>query len=382
MKRFSNILYGALVILVASCSKNVPINPNEEPWVHDLSLPVPVEIGTSNFQFETKAGKIDNDNIDQVSLRLFAIDKNSPLSTEANGESILFANELAKYDSAKHKIMFGENGTKVWYYPYGSTYHYSFYAYHTGVSDPVVSKNGDGTAFFTPINLNETQADILYAKEEVKPLEGEPDGFNAKYMRWIRTENKSEEEYAPKLEFKHLTTALTFKFKTDTEGADENAKEMMSGVKVNQINLTNLPYLLTLWIADKSQPQREGTLVISHTEGRKNSVIQNFSDKTIDIDQENELGTMFVMVPSDVKTIVAEMTVTVPINNEGGEKEVPVTLNLTSANGKFEVAKEYTYLITMKSLEEMKIKVEVVGWEPGEVGSDSQVVGGDGLNIE
>ena len=46
MKRFSFIFLGALAILMAGCSKNEPQVPDEDAWVYDLSLPVPIRFGS------------------------------------------------------------------------------------------------------------------------------------------------------------------------------------------------------------------------------------------------------------------------------------------------------------------------------------------------
>ena len=54
MKRFSLIFLGALAILMAGCSKNNPQQPDPDAWVHDLSLPVPIQFGSSLV--ETKGG--------------------------------------------------------------------------------------------------------------------------------------------------------------------------------------------------------------------------------------------------------------------------------------------------------------------------------------
>lgn len=387
MKRFSLIFLGALAILMAGCSKEVPRDPNEEPWVSDLSLPVPIEIGSSGFQFETKADMIENvQDLTNYPLRLFAVDKGSSLSAEQTASrSTLFANELAYYSVESQRIIFGEKGSdQVWYYPYASSANYTFYAYHveSGDSAPLVEKpQSSDNALFTLVDLNEQQSDILWAKAEATEYD-DLDGFNAKYMRAIASAS-NKAELMPTLDFKHVTTAVTFSFKIEKDSAEDQEAYQYDGVKVNSLTLTNIPRYVNFWIADETSG-REGTLTQS---GRKafEPVVLDCADITMNsVGETTTLGTLFIMVPSDAEAIVAEMKISVPLSNDTID-EVPATLNLKNSNG-FRPGYKYSYDITMKSPQMITIKATVNPWNEDAEGKDQSYVEGgtedEGLTIE
>ena len=375
---------------MAGCSKEVvrdSHNPNEEPWVSDLSLPVPIEFGASGFQFETKADKIEKDEaLINKQLRLFAFDKYSKVTTEQNDtKSSLFVNEKA-YVNEDCKVVFGdvnESTPKTWYYPYASTYNYNFYAFYTGVEEPVIIKATQYTSLFTKIDLNETQSDILWAKATAKTY-GIIDGFSAKYMRAVKgatdLEDAEKDEYLPNLEFKHLTTALTFKFKTISSGRNDDTDEQLSNVKVTSLELSNIPAKINLWIADdfNSATSKEGTLSVQTGQESSYPVKMNCDTltQTYPVGTEQTLGTLFVMVPDGVEEITANMVVSVPLTSGGKVTDVPVKLTLKNKeeDGKFKVSSEYTYLIEMKSLEKMEFKFTVSGWNDGKEGDSEGLV--------
>ena len=363
--------------MMASCSKDTPVDPNQEPWVSDLSLPVPIELGSSGFQFETKAEMITNDNLQNYPLRLFAVDKDSKFSlTQTESKTTLFANELAYYDKDAAKIVFGDKGdSKVWYYPYASSSNYSFYAYHvdSGASEPVVEKPQTSTdALFTLIDLNGQQSDILWAKAEATPY-GSIKGFNAKYMRAIASA-QDKDSYMPSLNFQHVTTAIKFEFKIEEESGNDQEEYQYDGVKVESLTLKNIPRYVNLWIADKDYPEREGTLTKSGRYADMPPVEMDCSDVTMGaVGEITELGTLFVMVPEDIEAIVVDMIITVPLSNDTTD-QVPATLNLKSADG-FKPGSRYSYQITMKSPQDIRIKASVNPWTDGDEGTGSYVEG-------
>lgn len=381
-------------MIIAGCSKEVPHDPNMESWVNDLSLPVPIEIGSSGFQFETKADMIDKvEDLANYPLRLFAVDKNSSLSVEQTAsKSTLFANELAYYSVESERIVFGEKGSdQVWYYPYASSANYTFYAYHveSGDSAPLVEKpQSSDEALFTLVDLNEQQSDILWAESvaDIFYPSGEDngnglDGFNAKYMRAIAS-SSDKDKYMPCLNFRHVTTAVTFNFKIEKESAEDQDQYQYEGVKVNSLTLTNIPRYVNFWIADNTS-NRKGTLTVS---GRKpfEPVVLNCENVEMeDVGNLTNLGTLFIMVPPDEQAIVAEMKISVPLSNDTID-EVPATLNLKNSNG-FKPGFKYSYDITMKSPKLITIKATVNPWNEDTEGTDQSYVGdavGGGLIIE
>lgn len=382
MKRFSLIFLGALVSLVASCSKeSKPHDPNEEPWVSDLNLPVPIEFGKSGFQFETKADMITQENFDKAPLRIFAVDLNDKggLSPNPTGDKrVLFANEKAAYDASSKTIVF--DGGKTWYYPYGSTHNYSFFAYHLGDYEPTISLASSTGDLYASIDLNKNQSDILLAQSIAEDYNGLK-GYNAKYIRAIKTA-KVESEYSPKLEFKHLTTALTFKFKIDPNDT-ETTEEKFVGVKVTELSLTNVPSIVNLWITDKTgvRPQLEDRL-LTPTDGSPNGVNMNCDQiEAIPVNKEVTLGTLFVLIPKDRAEVEVAMKVSVPLSSGSETDEVPVKMKLRRDGDSFVAGRKYEYLITMKSPVDISIQAVLNDWENADIEKDdSFVVDQDGNN--
>lgn len=375
---------------MAGCSKEVvrdSHNPNEEPWVSDLSLPVPIEFGSSGFQFETKASMIKTSNLDSVPLRLFAIDTAKGLSATATADRhVLFANELARYDSQLEKIVF--DGGKTWYYPYASSHNYSFYAYHVGMDNPVVTKGNSRDGLYVKVNLNECQSDILWAEAKATPYGDGEDavhGFNAKYMRAISPDPEMD-KYLPHLHFYHLTTAMTFNFKVLPKDADNSqANELLKNVKIESLQLSNIPALLNLWLVDNTEGEDNLKGKLMTQSGQENSFPVRMNCDTIkmaNVGEVSKLGTLFVMVPDKVTTIEVDMVISVPLSSDSDVQTVPVKLKLTSADN-FERGKEYSYTIEMRSLEEISFKVSVEEWNNGDEGSDEdQEIIVDGIESE
>lgn len=350
---------------MAGCSKDTPVDPNLEPWVSDLNLPVPVELGANGFQFETKAEKVDNNNLDKATLRLFAIDKSSLGDTVIKDKSILFLSENAKYNKTDGTLQFDEG--KVWYYPYASANNYTFYAYYAGEKE-LQLRTAEGVGLCVQLDLNENQSDILWAKAQAEVYAG-MDGFNAKYIRKVTADNQKE-TYYPKLEFQHLTTALTFQFQTEAAG-NETAGEQLKHVKIDSLKITNLPRKVNLWITG----DRQGTLK------------EVAKDKQLGVEMDcgdgispgeigtSTLGTMFVFVPEDTKSIMAQMWVSVPESYIDGEYQystIQVDMDLKAKDkASFLTGHEYTYTIIMKPSYEIEIKATVKDWQQGDAGEDS-----------
>lgn len=374
-------------MFLAGCSKEVvhdSHNPNEEPWVSDLSLPVPIEIGSSGFQFETKAEMIEDEtSLQNAPLWLFAIDKNSDVVPTATADnSVLIANEEARFNGTK--IVFGDGtSTKTWYYPYASSYNYSFYAYHVGEATPTVMKSGTYGSLYTKIDLNTMQSDILWAKAEVEEpyTDGDNslDGYNAKYMRAI-AKDSNKEAYMPELKFKHLTTALTFKFQTIASEGNTAADEQLNKVKIESLELSNVQSQLVLWIADPAgaTTEMEGKLTVANGQDSSFPVRMDCTNIEMEaVGKETTLGTLFVKA-DEHQEIKVKMKVSIPKTSNAEDfytVDVDMGLKNNEDDGFFKVGSQYSYLIQMKSLEEITITASVDQWGDGDEGTDSYVEG-------
>ena len=78
MKRFSIIVLGALAMLMAGCSKDAPVSPpDENAWIKDVNLPVPVLFGSSSLSATTKAddpGMIEGETLIERTVGVIGID--------------------------------------------------------------------------------------------------------------------------------------------------------------------------------------------------------------------------------------------------------------------------------------------------------------------
>ena len=260
MKRFSIILFGALAILMASCSKHAQPEPEFEPWVNDLSLPVPIQFGTTGFE-GTKAAPVDVvDNLAGRELGVFGINRDEASDWTLSANRLL-TNEKATYDNGLIKF---ENTR---YYPPKSELNYTFYGYYVrseststtpGDNDPQPTVEAD--AYYFPVQFGNT--DYLWAKSKANKYEG-LDGFNAKYIRKIYTMGVSD-QYMPKFNFKHVTAGVQIWAKGDDDGitdggaGEQDKDEYYADIQVCSVVVVNAVTSANLCIAHKTAAANEG----------------------------------------------------------------------------------------------------------------------------
>lgn len=260
MKRFSIILFGALAILVAGCSKHAQPEPEFEPWVNDLSLPVPIQFGTTGFE-GTKAAPVDVvDNLAGRELGVFGINRDEASDWTLSANRLL-TNEKATYDNGLIKF---ENTR---YYPPKSELNYTFYGYYVrseststtpGDNDPQPTVEAD--AYYFPVQFGNT--DYLWAKSKANKYEG-LDGFNAKYIRKIYTMGVSD-QYMPKFNFKHVTAGVQIWAKGDDDGitdggaGEQDKDEYYADIQVCSVVVVNAVTSANLCIAHKTAAANEG----------------------------------------------------------------------------------------------------------------------------
>ena len=384
MNRFRLILIGALAILMAGCSKDNPREPEKEPWVNDLSLPVPIELGVSSFNFttRTKADMLDESNVHTADFWVYAVDTTYRLSVGEN-ETTLMANEKANLVEGKMKFA----GDKTWYYPYASAYNYTFYAYHVGVkpgtSEPPIQFTDE--ALLVKLNLNDIQSDVLWARSVAKDITNggtHLKGFNARYIRkakqlYAAAADNYKDHYAknfPKLEFQHLTTALEFNFLVSPD-ADHQVD--LNKVKVTKLELSNMPSDVVLCVASRNPSRKAGEIVVS-TYGGHPPVSMNCDTLVMEaVGNTTKLGTLFVHVPADSTQVLVDMAVQVPRTSDVNDTyEVPVKLTLGEPEGGFKPGYKYSYTIQMNTITTIEINGSVKAFEPGETGSNTVVTPG------
>ena len=149
---------------MASCSKHAQPEPEFEPWVNDLSLPVPIQFGTTGFE-GTKAAPVDNvEHLAGREIGVFGINRNEDSDWTLSANRLL-TNEKATYENGLIKF---ENTR---FYPPESELNYTFYGYYVrseststtpGDNDPQPTVEAD--AYYFPVQFGNT--DYLWAKSK------------------------------------------------------------------------------------------------------------------------------------------------------------------------------------------------------------------------
>ena len=207
MKRFSLIFLGALVMMImAGCSKkNLQVTPDEDAWVDDLSLPVPIQFGSSSF-LETKAEGIESvDDLAGKVLGIYGLAKNGSDWTNGSEDALLY-NAKASVTGSQVNL----EGDKK-YYPRESDKNFSFYGVYPRFTGAAMDADG------LYVNIGKDSGDnvvhgllgstdIIWSMSEATP-EGDVDGYNAKYMRAIRKAGTYDAK-SPSFLFGHVTAGL------------------------------------------------------------------------------------------------------------------------------------------------------------------------------
>lgn len=245
---------------MAGCSKHAQPEPEFEPWVNDLSLPVPIQFGTTGFE-GTKAAPVDRvENLAGREIGVFGInrDEDSDWTLSANR---LLTNEKATYENGLIKF------ETTRYYPPKSELNYTFYGYYVrsestpttpGENDPQPTVDAD--AYYFPVQFGNT--DYLWAKSKATKYEG-LDGFNAKYIRKIYT-NSVSDQYMPKFNFKHVTAGVQIWAKGDDDGitdggaGEQDKDEYYADIQVCSVVVVNAVTSANLCIAHKTAAANEG----------------------------------------------------------------------------------------------------------------------------
>lgn len=363
MKRFSIILFGALAILVAGCSKHAQPEPEFEPWVKDLSLPVPIQFGTPDLLTpDTKAAPITGtSDLKGKRIGVFAIDRDAADWTSP--EAVLMNNVSAGCDGSK--ITFDP----VQYYPVKSNKNYTFYGYYVysaavgneSAFEPTPAVDEDGYYVTLPMG----NIDYLWAKAEAKQysnLNGIHNGFNANYIREITKDEDKEvtKNHMPSFAFSHITAGVDIVVKADeTEsGAD------FSDIQICSIHVDDAVTQAKLCIAHRTEPTKGGTFVaadavkgkIQMTAGDNNTVwLQNAGGFTPTTDGVTVGHGLFLYPGASYKVTVYYLS------NATNKKWTP--FEFTTA--KLEAGKKYTYTLLFHSSKAIEISVSVNGWAPG-----------------
>lgn len=416
MKRFSIIFLGALAMLMAGCSKNEPVSPpDENAWVNDINLPVPIQFGSSDLSVTTK-GMIDpvpgtnrlpsGLTIGVVGFNREAEAWNDPKKTSQFNPSELLVQQHA-VTTDEGNVKFNE---KV-YYPLGSERNYDFYAYYpTKASSPSseVTLGLVSTLDWPEIGSQALikdyeigYIDILWASTtnaEYKTFEiGDGTtvkGYNAKYIRSVKNAEVEDpgnaheyQKYYPNLNFRHCLSAAQFFVKATDKDAAEKLQN--NGFKITGLTLKDVWLQGSLVLAikepitdDNGKPVVYEGCVVGRYKTNSNyfgnrELYQSDGVTAIDavIPTENpqELGQGLMLVPGsatygpsinandgNVWHIVGDMKYEINGNPKIQEVEFKV-----SENNNFKAGYRYKFTIVIKSPDEVEINAGLESWQDG-----------------
>lgn len=339
------LFVSAVVAALVSCAKQPAMNENA--WVNDESLSVPIQFAPSALvSTDTKSinyglitgGTMSNLDVGIVSVAEYE-SAGAPVEWDRNLEGSILIDNLAVTTSRTGAVVFSPK----LYYPFGNKYAYSFYSYYPyrnaeGETAEIV----DG-AYKITYPLGNT--DILWA--ESKAVEyNDVLGYNAAYCRAVKLGGE-DTTYYPKLQYKHFLTALVFKIVgKDADIADYD-------VKVNGMQLVNTASTATLCIAD-SKGIGAGVLT-----GNGNTGTIGFTDLDIaPTATSTELCTILAL-PSTNYT--ADITLTVDGANRSTVR-IPVGDRLSSYNAGY----IYYFTVTINNPQEITImETGLEEWIPG-----------------
>ena len=347
MKKYIYIL--ALAALsVVGCRKAEPAE-DENAWIHDESLRVPVLFGSaSNVGATTKAiqnGLVTGSVMKTLDVGVVGVaEKNSDATPVQWGEDVdgsILINNLGVTTTANGEVVFSP---KI-YYPFGNKYAYSFYSYYPYQNTEGGTASVVDGAFKITYPLGNT--DILWAGSQAQDYNGVA-GYNAAYCRAVKQDGV-DSQYYPKFQYRHLLTALVFKVvgkDTDIENYD---------VKVTGMQITSTPTSATLCIAD-SKGENSGVLTGSEELG---SI--GFTDlNVVPTSEETEFCTILAM-PAPNYTAAITLTV------EGANRStVELPLGNTDGSTRYDAGYIYYFTVTVNNPQEVTIvETGLTDWVPG-----------------
>ena len=265
-KYLRNILSGTLLLMAAGCAKDVIPEGDvteEDPWVYDLSLPVPIQFSSSGMTaVASKAivpGMIDGGSMANLDVGVYALEVTDDHQPDPSGEpennrfnthqypqtwdrndpeSLLLVNEKVTISDAAISLTDK-------YYPLTDDRQYSFYSYYPYNENATLGHDGNGDYYYvTFTDLGNT--DILYAYHDAHRFRYYPDelGFNAGYIRFLKSKEEKSQywtKYRPNLIYDHLLTALVIQ---------AESSEAKAHVRIQKVELTGVQTSATLYIAD------------------------------------------------------------------------------------------------------------------------------------
>ena len=357
--KFRYLVVFAALAFMASCSneENVQVaSADDDAWVYDESLPVPVTFAAPHVAVQSKAA-MTNETFKTAKIGLWGLSN----GTEAWNATV--ENSTVLIPNAEITLVDGQIQLENEYYPMDSKENFSFYGYYPycSFSADYLTVDNEGRAI-SALYRGIGDIDILYAFAEATPREYESvtyEGFNAKYIRAIR-KNGEEETYKPKLEFKHVLTGLDFVVKKP-EGASDVAMTLKA------LSVLNVATEVRLTVASKYTPENNGTLTGTST---GNVSAKQSGNATLDaaITEEGVKLDRLMLVPGN------QYQISLTVND--GVKDNVIDENLIvklPEDAQFEAGKYYTLEVLVNSPEEVSINVVYTDWVEGGQGGSIEI---------
>lgn len=355
------VVFAALAFL-ASCSnqENAQLVSEEdnEAWVYDESLPVPVDFASPQILVESKAGapssKAALTDMLGLEVGVFGLDRTGHWG-KATSENVLMYNTKAIVSRQTDR---GLTFDPRVYYPMTNDVNFNFYGYYPYSADVAYENSRRYEVTYENIGT----IDILWAKETANQITvngSNYDGFNARYVRNATSSGQTGE--LPSLVFNHMLTGMKFSVRL---------AEPAVNIRFKGLTLTNIQPNATLRIADYMEPETWEGVVVG--EGTPSTIqLKKDSDGSTDFSSVGigttaaPLGATLMLVPAESYT--AEIYLTVD-----GEDIAPVPVTLTREGG-FVKGEMYSMTILIQNPEQVVITSSLTPWT--EVEGEEIVIG-------
>lgn len=410
MKNLGMILFGALAIVVAGCSKNAapdqPSAPLENAWMFDESLPVPVQFGMSTgVGLQSTKTMINTWSDLDYRLGIFALNLDGDEGLESGSFDVYLDNEPADcvYDESRGKdmIKFDENK----YYPYASDKtHLSFFGYYPYFNGNTPEYYEDSIRIEIPaeewgkhdILCASSFADTMFVKKDaqlgyyVPVLKDEAThfyrGYNATYMRFLNR-NGLYEEKMPNLVFKHKTTCFVFDayltgVPTD-KVTDFDQIPIIQSIEISGMPIYESAYLTVAKKDIENKSEWSGTLSVA---GSGNGTLKLGGKNARDLNSTPDPETLkynlpdnqFFLQPMDATN---ELTIKVTLENPYNKQREVYEAKFPAIPEEvkmFEEGKYYPFKITINYFAGVEISASLDPWKNGWTeGTENDNIGED-----
>ena len=284
------ILLPALSLMLSSCVKDdAERGMDGMEWTAAETTPTPVEFFVGEApSLSVKAAPVGD--ISYLSEHNFGI---VGFSGEFMENNVLIRSR-ARVGSDGQAYFVDASGERAELtYPFNSPYNYTFYAYYIGDDVAYDSIELQGMQYGVAIP-DYGKVDVLCGSAAATPVylgQERVDGFNAKYIRALKTLGLYNREHLPNIEMKHICTMINFHFCYEDEvNADERV--YISRVAACGINYSGYLYFKTGSIS-------------TYTKGK----IQYLTRQWVGKDKLTIPEVNFYLNPSDLEDLYFEIAV-------------------------------------------------------------------------